>query len=350
MIFYYSAHKTKLHQKYGVSDNLILDQGWLFDGTSYHKKIEHNQIQIDPTTPFLKYQTKDIPFYANKDAVSTFPFPGLDLVPYDHTVTLNNGNINVIYDKAKNIDHKQQEISPNDYVDMIIETIASCFEKQKTYVIGHSAGLDSTSIRAVMDAHGIKYETIYYDSLTPHDIDPVYHMLQNTQWGFRQVPHYEERINYVTGMYGDEYCMRNPQYVQWNFNARNIQIDLMEIFDSNHGCYMYDFYKANYEKKLQKKITNENYLQQILNDNQVWPVNRMNIICPYKNVDILLTGLNLEPEAVIQQILHGGIQREIISRTNKKLLDTLDQKKNQSDPSFYFNNSINYDFINKLIV
>ena len=174
-------------------------------------------------------------------------------------------------------------------------------------------------------------------------------MLQNTQWVFRQVPHYEERINYVTGMYGDEYCMRNPQYVQWNLDARKIDINLIEVFNEDKDCYMYNFYKANYESKLQKKVKNKDYLQQILNDHQVWPVNRMNIISPYKNVDILLAGLNLDPEAIVQQVLHGAVQRQIIKRTNKTLLETLDNKKNDSDPSFYFTNSINYDFINKLI-
>ena len=60
-------------------------------------------------------------------------------------------------------------------------------------------------------------------------------------------------------------------------------------------------------------------------------------------------GLNLDPEAIVQQVLHGAVQRQIIKRTNKTLLETLDNKKNDSDPSFYFTNSINYDFINKLI-
>ena len=70
----------------------------------------------------------------------------------------------------------------------------------------------------------------------------------------------------------------------------------------------------------------------ILNDHQMWSFDETTIISPYHDLDILQKGLGLDVDNVIKQVTEGIIQKEIITRTNKKLIDELDKSKNASDP------------------
>ena len=44
------------------------------------------------------------------------------------------------------------------------------------------------------------------------------------------------------------------------------------------------------------------------------------MICPFKNINILQLGLNLDYDTIIKQVTDGYINKKIISMGNKKLL------------------------------
>ena len=97
---------------------------------------------------------------------------------------------------------------------------------------------------------------------------------------------------------------------------------------------MYDYFKEYYCVKITNLQPNKNFLQNILNDYQLWSHFNTQVICPFKNINILQLGLNLDYDTIIKQVTDGYINKKIISLCNKKLLLSLDDKKNTSDIIF----------------
>ena len=319
MLFYYNKNK------------IILDKGWkpIRNGYTKVQGREHISFKTDPFRIMFK-KTDAVPFFYNDDEVSTYPVPGLNLLPYDHDLVFEQDKISAKYIPHKTIQLESSSITFDQYVELIINQISKCFDNKQNYVIGKSNGLDSTAIQAVMDYNNIKYQTLYHDKIITVSQSPIVNMLQKENWGFRQVPYFDKPTNFVTGFYGDEYILRSPKYVQWHLNKHGV--DLIQEFARRPNCYMFEFYKRSYENVLTDLKPNPQYLQNILNDHQMWSFDETTIISPYHDLDILQKGLGLDVDNVIKQVTEGIIQKEIITRTNKKLLDELDKSKNASDP------------------
>jgi len=268
------------------------------------------------------------PIYHKSNIYSCFKInPNMVLIPYDHVV-----NDQIEYSSNKHIEFTTNETSVDDYVEIVIKSIFDSV-KDKNCWIADTNGLDCNVIIAVMNYFSIDYQTYTYDGNRKNH-PQWYKNIQDLHWGFNQTPYFHQPTNLVTGMYGDEYMLRNPFYVE-----QHCKIDICNIFEKNPNCYMYEFFNEGYRKKMNKGY-NEDWLQVLLNDYQLWSFHHVNVINPFKNKDILLKGLSLDQDTIMKQLTDGFISKEIIKRMDPKRLDNLHKFKNiGDDPRFsvYYN-------------
>lgn len=308
-------------------NHLQLDAGWKKYKKGYIKTIGTESIKIDTIHKKVYLNTFSIPYYYNDNTLSSFPFPKLSLIPYDHDICFDS-TLSVVYNHKKNISsYTKEKINVDNFVEFIIDSAGKTFDTNTKYLIPQSHGLDSTTVQAIMDYYNIDYKPYKVKGFSKNKF---YNQLQQIHWGFRQTPYYKNSVSIVTGFYGDEYILRNPVYVQYRLFEDNI--DLHKQFLKFPNSYMHDFYMMYYKKKTSSLKVNQNYLQIILNDWQMWHVNNCQIVNPFFNKEILFKGLSLDADSIIKQSIDGFISKEIIKRTNPKLLTTLDNKKNASDP------------------
>jgi hypothetical protein len=300
------------------------DQGWQSNNNIWKKTLGAHTTTVDTKTNTIEIDRWHYPIYTSTNSFSSFPFENYKLVPYDHAVT--NGKI--IHNPDSTIHLQKKLITCDAFCEHVIESVYSQL-KGGRYIIGDSKGLDCTTIISILDYFNIEYQSFCYDKRQTN-VDSFYLQLQQQHWGFNQTAYFTQPTKLITGMYGDEYMLRNPLYVQWLLTDTN----LLDVFEQSQNTYMYDYVTKYYAKKLKNLSLNPDFLQTILNDYQLWSHNYTEVICPFKNIDILLLGLNLDIDTIIKQVTDGYINKKIISMCNKNLLPNLDTKKNHSDIIF----------------
>lgn len=259
------------------------------------------------------------PIYTKNNVYSCFRIESdMELIPYDHIVKND-----IEFSQQHHLEFTHTKTSLDNYIEIVIDEIYKSVKGKKCW-IADTNGLDCNVIIAVMNYFGVEYKTYCYDG-NRNKHPQWYRNIQNCHWGFNQTPYFLEPVNLVTGMYGDEYMLRNPFYVE-----QHLKVDIDKEFENHPDCYMYDFYKQSYSKKMNKGY-NENWLQILLNDYQLWSYDKVNIINPYKNKNILMQGLSLDQDTIIKQLTNGFISKQIISRIDSKRLQYLDKFKNSSD-------------------
>lgn len=260
------------------------------------------------------------PVYTKKEIYSCFRIqPGMTLIPYDHRIVKDK----IEYSKQNHLEFTPIQTTLDNYIEVVINEIYQS-TKNKNCWIADTGGLDCNVLIAVMNYFSIDYNIYSYNG--DRDNHPQwYRNLQDVHWGFNQTPYFDHPVNLVTGMYGDEYMLRNPFYVE-----QHLKIDVVEEFEKYPSSYMYDFFSKIYRKKMNKGY-NENWLQVLLNDYQLWSYGGVNVINPYKSQDILMGGLSLDQDTIIKQLTDGFISKKIISATDPKRFQKLAKFKNQSD-------------------
>jgi hypothetical protein len=300
------------------------DKGWSHNNHVWSKTMGSHVATVNLNTMSIEIDRWHYPIYNYQNSFSSFPFSGYSLIPYDHVV--RNGTI--LHNPEETISLHKKTIDCDRFCDYIIQSVYKQLEGGQ-YIIGDSKGLDCTTIMSILDYFNIKYRTFCYDKRETN-VDSLYKHLQETHWGFNQTAYFSEPTKLITGMYGDEYLLRNPLYVQWLLD----DVNLSNVFEKYPNAYMYDYFKEYYCVKITNLQPNKNFLQNILNDYQLWSHFNTQVICPFKNINILQLGLNLDYDTIIKQVTDGYINKKIISMCNKKLLLSLDDKKNTSDIIF----------------
>ena len=112
MLFYYNKNK------------IILDKGWkpIRNGYTKVQGREHISFKTDPFRIMFK-KTDAVPFFYNDDEVSTYPVPGLNLLPYDHDLVFEQDKISAKYIPHKTIQLESSAITFDQYVELIINQI-----------------------------------------------------------------------------------------------------------------------------------------------------------------------------------------------------------------------------------
>lgn len=242
----------------------------------------------------------------------------MDLIPYDHIV-----KDEIEYSHNNHIEFSHVDITLDQYIETVIHTIHNSL-KGKKCLIADTNGLDCNVIIAVMNYFNMPYEVYSYNG-DRNNYPQWYKQIQNAHWGFNQTPYFENPTHLVTGMYGDEYMLRNPFYVE-----QHLKIDIIDQFEKYPNCYMYEFFIQEYAKKMNKGY-NKDWLQILLNDYQLWSYGAVDVCNPYKDKTILMQGLSLDQDSIIKQLTDGYISKQIILKTDPKRLQNIDKRKNTSD-------------------
>ena len=260
------------------------------------------------------------PIYTNKKQLySCFRIePNMDLIPYDHIV-----RDDAEYSHDKHIEFSRVDTSLDQYIETVIHTIHESVRGKKC-MIADTHGLDCNVIIAVMNYFQVEYDLYSYDgNRTNHP--QWYKNIQNLHWGFNQTPYFDQPTVLVTGMYGDEYMLRNPFYVE-----QHLQTDIIKEFEKQPTCYMYEFFMHEYANKMNKGY-HKDWLQILLNDYQLWSYGCVDVCNPYKDKNLLIQGLSLDQDNIIKQLTDGFISKQIILKTDSKRLQNKDKSKNISD-------------------
>jgi hypothetical protein len=194
-------------------------------------------------------------------------------------------------------------------------------------------GIDTLTVRSVLDHMGIEYGTFELREILPGR-SKLWDGLRARHWGFSQV---EDRPNNViaTGFYGDEWILRNPYYVHLLLSTRGI--NLREEFDKKSHCYMKAYFEG-YRKKCSRReeVSLEKLSSMICNDFQIWHVDDTYFFSPLKHPRLTRL-LNADNETIIGQVTDARLSRSIIEKCNPVLLDLLDKSKNSKDPKWFKN-------------
>lgn len=213
----------------------------------------------------------------------------------------------------------------------------------KELILFPTGGIDTMLLKSILNASGLFYNEIdrehfEYDQFTNRNIETI----QDTHWGYKQIHHWRERRNLVTGGCGDEFLLRGPDmvglYCAWH------DIDLVKLVQENtagyhHRYYLKDkniktFWRYYDERKTWKSrlTTYRDLVYYILNsnsnDHQHWHLGNTITFTPFKNHELTKILLCLEPEVLVQQFLTAQINKEIIRANDPELLDEISEYKN----------------------
>ena len=227
----------------------------------------------------------------------------------------------ITYDK-EHVSYNKSDIV-DFYCNYLIKTCNQLHTDLPIYC-ADSGGVDSTVIRSALDYCGIKYKLVKYNSESYSELG----------WGYGQLyinhnPHIQ-----VTGFCGDEMLLRNPQYAQWLLDADGI--NLADEFSKLDYSYMKGFFQSKYLEKMQKNKTEfpdrvngfEHTANVMLNDFQMWHLNNTLTFTPMRNIPIAVECLYADSDAILNQVIHAGISKDIIKKLNPANLETLTKHKN----------------------
>ena len=103
---------------------------------------------------------------------------------------------------------------------------------------------------------------------------------------------------------------------------------------------MYGFIQQKYEEKFitkHKDFSTQKELYETIavwtaRDYQIAHVNNIIMFSPYKGLDLLIASFRMSNDAILDQVIDGALQKQIIQNINPSLLDRLDLYKNERSP------------------
>lgn len=318
---------------------LYLDKGWIKKENYFFKGAGSSwcKIFVAPTIKIETNKLRDFPIYYSNTFVSNIENTGKSL-PVDGRIEIED-SVKVSYEDKfyyplSNVTH-----SFNDCVDMVYDLLVenvldfSRLNGNKKVYIPEQGGIDTLTARSVFDHLEIEYETFNLPKDQPK-LSKLGRKLVENNWGFQQV-HEQDNSVTVTGFYGDEWILRNPYYVHILLSNRGI--NLTQYFDETPKCYMKEYFE-HYRSKCSEpsRVSVEELRSQMCNDFQIWHLHSTLFFSPLKMIQ-LQELLCADTDTIIGQVTNAEISRELIRLFNPKLLDKIDNLKNQNDPTWFPN-------------
>jgi len=328
---------------------LYLDNGWNCFDNVYYKgycieqsldtKIKSkdfteqtgNYVIIDLSAQFpsIHYDnSRSFPMYYDSDSLTNLHSQELTAVWFDGAVKNVTGSWEFYHRPENSVQYEQKNTPGKDkIVDLLCTYLVSTVESFTTNMpifAADSKGVDSTLIRSAFDYCNKSYTLVQNNNRDLADLG----------WGYRQLHVTDTPHVQLTGFCGDELLLRNPLYCQWLLDPYNIE--LIEEFDKVSHSYMKGFFDAKYKVKLQnrkehfvnKEQAYNHAINVAINDFQMWHVDNTITFTPLRNRQIATECMYADIDAILDQVIHAGISKEIINRLNPKLLDTISKHKN----------------------
>lgn len=208
--------------------------------------------------------------------------------------------------------------------------IAQYLKYNADFYLADSSGIDTLTLSALANKAVQPVEPLIICN------SPLSEYIKTRYWGYKQLPN---KYNFVgTGFCGDEFMMRNPLYVSWYLKFHNI--DLQKMYSKNPDTYMEGFIKHRYLDKISKdssSFRNEKemqyqYMNNMLNDFQMWHLNETITFTPFKNRYVPHLLLSMKPKDVLTQVTDALFSKNLIYRNNPNLISKLSANKNDVLP------------------
>lgn len=273
--------------------------------------------------------SRSFPICYNENTVTNFKDEDLTDVWFDGTVEHKDNRWNYVHRPENTIKHSDShaKYTKQEIVDFYCEYLIQCCNQLKTELplyCADSGGVDSLAVRSAFDYCNVDYTLVKNNSREK----------SNLGWGYKQIfvsdtPHIQ-----ITGFCGDELLQRNPLYCQWLLDSEDI--NLIQEFDKVEYSYMKGFFNENYRKKIKPYIGKfrelasafEHTANVALNDYQMWHTDETITFTPFRNKDMAVKCLYADADAILDQVIHAGISKEIINRLNSKNLNFVSKHKN----------------------
>jgi len=226
-----------------------------------------------------------------------------------------------------------------------------------------SGGIDTTMVYSLLKKHYtqsiniIAGEFFEFTEFTIKNIDTI--LNHSNTWGYKQFHHWKENTFYATGSMGDEIFMRGPTTAALWCAWHNISLlnELESIEYSYHKKYflcdknkeIIEYYWNN-KKEIQKKFSSYEDLcwqicNMVSNDHQHWHLENTISWTPLKDTRILKNILKLPKNIILEQIIHGIIDLNIISNLYSGMEKNICTHKNHNQ----YDNLLSYHpFLEKL--
>jgi len=205
-----------------------------------------------------------------------------------------------------------------------------------------SGGVDTALLFAYIKRSKVDYELI----LNSH-VDYDYFYMKNfsslkNQWGYNQIHHWREDCMLVSGAPGDEFTARSP--LVGNLLLLHHGTSIPELLsDMAYGACLHRTYFDTPKHHALWEEQKQNYTAQTLeqvirrccnyniNDWQHWHLGRTLTWTPLRDLEMFKLFTRLEPQALVTQVMHSTVQKELIRRHAPEVLGYLSTQKNSKN-------------------
>jgi len=317
---------------------------------------------IDRSFP-LKYYSNDVltnlPYFNDIEIE--------DEIWSDSIVEYTNDGINKIFlENFYNVD-VSEEVSFKECTDNIEKILTNKINGlsniSNSVSIFLSGGVDTTMVYSLLKKHYTKNiniianESFEFTEFVVKNIDVL--LNHSNTWGYKQFHHWKQKSFYATGGMGDEIFLRGPTTAALWCAWHNINL-LEELENINYAYHKKYFlldknrkiieYYWNNKKEIQKEFSNYSDLcwqicNMVSNDHQHWHLENTISWTPLKDTRILKNILKLPKNIILEQIIHGIIDLNIISNLHPGMEKHICTHKNHNQ----YDNLLSYQpFLEKL--
>lgn len=236
-----------------------------------------------------------------------------------------------------------ENIGYNDALKQVDKILCDSFESflsknNKPLKVFLSGGLDTTTVYSYIKKFTKNFELVDYEyKKFTHFYVKNWQTKIKKFWAYNQIHSWGDiPAVLLTGGCGDEYFLRGPAML--SVLAEHHQIDVLTLLEKNKQCYHYKYLsleKNNHYFKnkktfdtFSKKNVIDHILNNLINDHQHWHIDETICFTPFKDISIPNIILNLPKQNIIEQLLHGQFNKDLIIGNDSDDLKFLSTYKN----------------------
>ena len=267
-----------------------------------------------------------------------------NLVTLGNDLTLKQTSFDAIGNIDDSLLSKEQAVNQ---LDMLLDNKIKSFIENSTLPLKVflSGGWDTGLIFSYIKKHTDNYELVRY---LHKECDYFYlknHGDLKKLWAYHhQIHSWKEPTVLASGAPGDEFTARGPLTANLLLLSHGLSIPKLLVDPKFKNGYMYSYY--NQEKFItmwnqQEQEFNKNKQSVAtaiktacnynLNDWQHWHLGNTLTWTPLRDMEMFKLFARLEPTALIDQVMNGGIQQELINRNDATLIEYLSPGKDATN-------------------
>jgi hypothetical protein len=226
-------------------------------------------------------------------------------------------------------------------LDILDQTVKDFFVNNSAQMkLYFSGGVDTLLLYSLLLQHRQPFELITYTHYEQDDFVGPNQENLNFFWNYQQIHHWREPAWLATGSHGDEYLMRGPEVIAMLTSWHDINFEqvIESCADDYHARYF-----AKHAQLWQDHWQNRHSFQDrfptlqqlhahvinfLLNDYQYLHLGNTLTWTPFKNINLARILLQCDIHELIPQFTNAQLTKQLIARTDPKLLEFLSRFKN----------------------